>query len=409
MLFEALSRQLDRMTSWLFGMGFGRFVTLVLTLAVLRNGFWFVPNIEYVRLISLDPAVCHEEIRTTPTAHYLMNSFLGPLLAWLLHANRDNLVFALAHLALFLALFPLVLLLARRRFGDPFARGLGIAFAVLPTSTVLFTWLGNADVFTVLLTSVIFLAESPLLLLLAGLLLGVNHFEQGAILVVLIVLARWFIAGAVTAPRVWRLAWAAVGLVLGKLALKGWFAYCHIELVEGRLDWVILTGLREFTRKFLLNASAVLFSLFNVFWAAIVLLGYGIARKSPRALAGLAALFVLVLGVAVLTLDLTRVFALLSWPVVMAFLLLALAADPAPHAATRKVLTAVLAAAVVVPPLFVWAANIHSGLQYHTVRLVYAALTNGGEVPKEKSFEPSFPFRRWSPYPPRDRPSPDDW
>jgi hypothetical protein len=407
MPFDVLSRRLEQVTAWLFGMRFGRFVALVLGLAVLRNGLWFVPNVDLVRQISLDPTTCPELIRTFPPVQYLMSSYLGPLLAWLLRANGDYLVFALLHLALFLALFPVVLWQARRKFGDPFARCLGIAFAVLPVSTTVFTWLGNSDTFTVLLGSAVFLCESVVVLLPAGFLLGVNHFEQGVLIVLLTALSQWFIAGPVPLSPRKRVAWvwAALGLALGKAALSRWFAAHHFPLAAGRLEWVMATGLSHFATMFVVNLLPLLFSLFNVFWAAVLLLGLVIAGKYPRRLMELAVLCGLALATAALTYDATRVFALLCWPVVLAFLLLALHVDPAPHAGTRKLMTAVLASGLVVPPLMVWAGNIHSGVLAHTLRLACATLANGLRLPEGETFQPGYPFQRWSVDPPQTKTS----
>jgi hypothetical protein len=373
-LLHALSEGLDRGAGRLSGMNFGPFLALMLVLAILRNGIGVVPSIDVVRQISLDPTACPEVVRQNRMAQYLMNSYLGPMLGWLLHANGGYRVFALMHLGVFLAGFPPVMWQARRRFGDAFARSLGIAFVALPVSTTVLTWLGNADVFTFLLASVLFLGAARPALVLAGLLFGINHFEQGFFILLFTAVSHRLLVGLVPVSPL-RLFWAALGLVLGKLTLYCWFEVHQFPLVGGRFDWLTETGVEGFAKMFWANLSPLLFSLFNVFWPAVLVLGLVIASRYPGRLTALAVCAGLALAVGAMTFDVTRVFALLSWPLAMAFLLLALKADPGPT--PHRVMVVVLASCLMVPPLMVWAGKVH-----------YPGLFNGPSVPSAPAGHP---------------------
>jgi hypothetical protein len=411
-MFNALSERLDKVTAWLFGISFGKFVALVLIFAILRNGLFFVPNIQVVWRISQEPTLpeggrARTVLQKYADPQYLLTSYVGPLLAWKLHATGHYVTFALLHLAVLVLFFPFIMWQAHRRFGDSFARYFGIAFAVLPVSTTVFTWLGNSDVFTFLLASTIFLGTCPsargrlnlvvelffgILLFPAGFLLGVNHFEQGVFLVAFTTLAQWIVSGPVAIRPPWRIVWAGLGLLFGKWWLHHWFAQHDIHLSYDRFYWVTKTGLSGFAQLFLVNLHPLLFSLFNVFWGAVLLLGVVIATKYSGRLMCLAFLFFLALASASVTLDTTRVYALLSWPVVLAFILLAFNVDAAYNPTNRKIMTAMLAFGLVVPPLMVWQGTIQSSVLFRTLKLIYEIVVHGFQLPTGAPLQP-FPAR----------------
>jgi hypothetical protein len=389
---SVLSAWLDRATNWLFQLGFGKFLSLLMFFAIVRNGLLFVPNIELVRIISLNPSHCPDMLRQSQGSYYLLTSFLGPILAWALGANRNYFHLALMHLGFFVLLFLLILYQTRRALGDTFARCVTIAFAVLPISTTVFTWLGNSDTFTCLLGSALLVFRSPIILLIIGLLQGLNHFEQGVFIILFAILAQWIVRSEWKEIRATRQLWAVAGLLLGRGGLYAWLIWHDFPISYDRLDWVRDLGLPAFYNV-LANTPAIIFSLFNVFWGFVLLLGVVASQKRLAAFLGFLVLFMASLIPASLTLDVTRVFALISWPIVMVFLLWSLSFNQDSTALVCKALTAVLAAGVLIPPLMIWHGRLYSGVLFYTLRWAFELVANGFHVPPgPPRYSRPFPF-----------------
>lgn len=70
------------------------FALIILLLICLKTGIWYIPNIGATLAIAVDPFTNPFQ---NPMAHYLMYSWLGPFLAWLLGITTKN-TFVLFHL-----------------------------------------------------------------------------------------------------------------------------------------------------------------------------------------------------------------------------------------------------------------------------------------------------------------------
>jgi hypothetical protein len=191
-----------------------------------------------------------------------------------------------------------------------------VAFLATPLSNILLS-VGAQDPFTFLFASMAVLFESPLLAVVAGAGLAASHLEVGIFTVVAVTVLR------VLDDRPLRPA-TAMGLVGGLLATAGAVVgYEHHAGVglSARASFIHRTGLRVLLGDFLDELPTWLFSTFGAFWLfAVVTCSRWWALRTVRALAVLATGAGLV---TVVTLDETRVFALLTWPLVLWLTLLA--------------------------------------------------------------------------------------
>lgn len=361
----------------------------VLAILVIEQGLWVAPNVGTLLDIARD--VFANPLLDRPRAQYQLWSFLGPSLAYALGLNQGVLAFAALHLAvLWLGLAALYAGIGRSR-GDFAARAFLIAFASLPLANVLFTWLGFPDVFTFVLSSAAVLAvRRPLVLLPLGFLLGVDHFEQGGLIAAALTLLWW------SDPRTGRSvalragAALAIGLLAGRGALAWHFAAHDMMVTHTRADWWTPGALGRLFRAALSNPLAFLFSTYNVGWLGILAVAAS-ARRGARFWVWVAANAVF-LVVAFLNFDSTRVFTLLSWPLVL-WLVLAIAAEPRWRAPARRVLTAVAVLGVLVPRIIVWEGRLHASTSFYTAWLLIDRTVGPHAVDLRDRNVTTLPFR----------------
>lgn len=199
------------------------------------------------------------------------------------------------------------------------ARGFRIAM-LAPVTGVLFLTLGGYDPFTALGWVIALFAwkgRSRLLLILAGVYLGFQHFEQAALMAV-----SWGIvvyALRATAPRSWQERynpiWMLPGVLAGKLILTLMLFSQGIDPFAGRGFWVASSELLRFAVVGSLNfAPILLYSLFAGVWAVVILALLIVPSNRDRLL--LASAIAIPGFVAVITLDHTRVFVMMTIPLV---------------------------------------------------------------------------------------------
>lgn len=326
---------------------------LLLVISALKNGIWHTPN-----LVVFLEIVRHFPDPPPPgPGAYLLSSPLGPAVASALHLD-GALAFVLLHLGVvLLSSFGLVLLV-RRRFGDLAARVTLVALFCSPLSNLLLTWLGQPDAFTFATASALVVLQSPLLLLAAAAVLGVNHFEQGVFIVVAAAALR------VNEERRNAVAFAGamvLGLVAGRLAL---LAYHHrYAITSGGVRWDVATtlGLSTFFAGFAKNFPAWLFSIFNALWVFLTAV-YLRHRRELLVPLGLLVAFVLP---ALLSFDQTRVYALVTWPVVLWTVLWACRNEE--EALIRRLATIAVLLGLLLPRAMVWEGRVYTSSLRHLV------------------------------------------
>lgn len=287
-----------------------RFLTALFLAMFVKTGIWHIPNLLISRRIAETPFAVQTP---NPVDQYLITSWLAPFLAWLIGATGEG-PFLLLHLAFSLAFMTLFVVLAFSRLEEAQARIAMIIFAAMPVSVTAFFWLGNDSLTLLLMLAALACSPRPLAAGLAGLLLGLQHFEQALFAFSALTVASFAtprFGGPVVYP--WRAAAATVvGVMLGKLALLAIF-HANGMVVTGRSGW-LLAHLNWLISIFWLRAQVIIWAVLGVGWLVAI-------RYAERGRSSLP-FFVCLLGLLSLLLivaDHTRVLAIVTFPLIYAF------------------------------------------------------------------------------------------
>jgi len=230
---------------------------VVFLLTVVKSGIWYIPNMFLMRHIADSPfANTLEE-----NSHYLFWHWLGPFLAWLIGATALWPLF-LFHLAFSLGFTAAMAGLLMARLPEREARASWILFSILPVSGTAYFWVGTDSI------------------------------------------TLFLMAAALACPR---RRW--VPLLLGR------FAYWHVDVRAGRVDW-LRDHLDSILRHFLLHIHFCIWSVLGVGWLAAIKYG----ERGRPALPFFAALAPLMLLLFV-SADQTRVLAIVTFPLIAVYLL----------------------------------------------------------------------------------------
>lgn len=350
----AAAAALDRLADWIFGVAYWKLLAAALAVAILQHGLWMPPS--YNLLLSPAQQMFHNPFPDEPRKQWILFSFLAPALAYLTGMAGSAPRFALLHALIFLAGFPLLMYAFRRTYGDLAARMGLIAFFLSALPAVVFTWLGMPDSYTVLfILAVAAFFRNPPALVLSAALMGVNHFEQGIIMTILLciflLIAREPFSLRATLAGV---ASIVAGLVLGRLGLLWFFDRYEYRLTFDRVDYLMANWPGRYIKSLLKNLPVLIFSLYQL---GIVPLGLYIAyfRRSRPVLA-LTIVNALALAVMALMLDPTRVFALITFPVILLLFTAPRLSDlpPAELRAFQRAAALSSVGAVILPRLLIW-------------------------------------------------------
>jgi len=295
--------------AWLPALGV---VVGILVLVVWRSGPGKVPNVEgfegIARFWPLYPV--------EPVQAYVLRQALGQALyralGW--EGTGHYLLLHLIALAVGAAVLAAWLL---RRLG--LQRGT-IAICLLlvaPITVVLLEWVGMYDAFSVLVWVVLIctLRGNPVLQLAAGLLGGLQNFEQFTVSVVVLALLPELLRSHGLRLR---LVPVAIGTVLGKVALELYLS--SAGAVDGsRASFLENSDMQHLVLStFALLAPVVVWSVLSGLWlpvSRVLVEAWPTWTRSLRVRTALAA--AVVLGVGVIGADHTRVMTLVSFPVVV--------------------------------------------------------------------------------------------
>jgi len=330
-------------------------------LDIVKNGMAEDPNIGiWLRIARAFPNPVH-----IPSGdQYLMASPIGPALAHALGIH-GYLPYATMSMAVVVLGFAM-LVVGLHRAGGRLAVGVGvIAFFATPLSNVLIS-LGAQDPFTFLFMTVVVLFESPWLALVAGAGLAVSHLEVGIFTIVMVIVLR------VLDDRPTKLTTIAAligGIAAGTVGLELYEHHAGIS-AEARASFIKQAGIRTLLTDFFDELPTWLFSTFNVFWLFLVCL-YGRIWRNKVTRAAIA--FALVAGlVTTVTLDETRVFALLTWPLVLWLAVHATRTFDAKL--VRRVTALTFVAAVVVPRVIVFEGHASVSFAFYFVTKFFKGL-----------------------------------
>ena len=207
--------------------------------------------------------------------------------------------------------------------------------------------MGSYDAFTLVLACLLVVVTSPWWAGVIGFLLAFSALEHGIVIIgLLLVLALGRIYGGVRP-----LLAAAGGLVVGGACLLTWLHTEHVSY--GRAYWIQHFGVRYFLDMAAHGWPLLVVSMFATAWPLVVTSVVQLGRRQ-----GLIAAMVLLAPIVptLLSEDQTRVFAVLSFPPLLA-VVLAVARGGVERLAGAVGLTVCLA--VVIPGFFVWKGSPH--------------------------------------------------
>jgi hypothetical protein len=362
---------------------------LGLAVAVVRNGIWGTPNLAFFSAIST-----HLGSNPFPKGldgDYLLTNLTGPTVARAL-GQTDPHAYARLHLVLLVVGLGLVVAATHRRFGYRTARALVLILAASPAVTVCLQWLGQPDALTLPLAMGLVLARRRWTAFAVAVVLGLTHAEQGIVAAVIATLASPLLprsgsttqdvpdgrpggreAGrgeAVLQDAIVRLAQRGLvlvgGVVVGRGITEVYLRTSDIRISRPRTSFLCL-GVRGFWDFHTQAPVSFAYALWGPLWLLLGWLGWRWwhHRRGPwPAIVALAALGVLPVLV---TLDETRVYSLVTAPLLV-LLAVAVAAESPPERLVGRTRTAAavvgLVALAAVPGGFTageayWAPALH--------------------------------------------------
>ncbi len=294
----------------LFASSRGRFLALLFALMLVKSGLWAIPNLHSSIRIAENPFILWE---FRPHEQYIFTSWLAPFLAWTIGATSP-VAFMVLHVAFAMAFTLLFAWLTFSRLPEDQARIAMMIFAALPVSATAYFWVGNDGLTLLLFTAALAARAHPVLAALAGLALGLQHFEQSTF-----AFAALAVASALTlrfgGPDVfpWRTAAATLaGVIAGKLLLMLIFRIAGMAVV-GREGWVA-----EYVT---LHIAQFWFHSQYMVWSALGL-GWLVAIRFADCGRWTIPFFLCLLGLMPLMMivnDQTRVIANVTYPLIFAF------------------------------------------------------------------------------------------
>lgn len=296
---------------------FQPFSTFALTLsffAFLKIGVWYIPNLELSQSLSLDP---FSNPFNDPNAHYLFWNWLSPFIAWLL-GIKTWFRFFILHLIFAIAFTTVFLWMIYDRFSKEEAVKSAIIFFALPVSGTAYYWVGTDALTLLLFTSVAVVARKNYLVLLIGVMLGMQHFEQSIVASVALLtgisISRYRELDSPISMKC--CLFLLTGIILGKLVLLSIIKVYGIPVNSGRPVWLEQHFWMVF-KEFIFNVQTILYSVLGLGWLAI--LKFSKESRYPSSL--FIPLFGLLLLLPIVQ-DQTRVLCIISFPLMLNFILL---------------------------------------------------------------------------------------
>lgn len=313
-------RVLRYVEAFLFDSPVRRVLAVLFAIMLVRTGIWYIPNLEQARAIAVNPFV---NPFTNPYSQYLYWSWLGPFLAWLIGA-QSSLGFFLFYFAFAVAFTLLFVVIALSRLPGHTARAAIILFAVLPVSATAYFWVGYDWLTLFLMLLGLTYQHHVSVTLVAGVALGMHHFEQGALAASGLLFANG-LSRAVALhedrrQRQRRHAWSGehsiqfpvlflVAVIAGKLILIGLFEHFGATVNSGRL--LYLADAHPAVKSFAFHVHSSVWSILGLGW--LVALRYlDLGRQTVPFFVTLFCL----LGLLPVSGDQTRILGIITFPLI---------------------------------------------------------------------------------------------
>jgi len=240
-----------------------------------------------------------------------------------------------------------------------------------PLPAVLFNWLGFYDGFTALAWAAALWAwasGSRVLLALAGILLGLQHFEQGLLGLVALTLVWFAVRSKLREPLRNRAPiWLVIGLAIGKGILMTTLTLNGSEL-SGRTSGVS-AYYREWITTAINTGPMLLWSLFAGSWAIVIAWWLRESHRRNQILVILA--IALALGATLISGDRPRVFIMITAPLLLV-LTIALLMD---QGLSRRSWIGIETIVWIGPPIALWGSTVVNSNALDHLIMTFSSLT----------------------------------
>lgn len=271
-----------------------RLYVVLWLIQLVKTGVWYYP---YLYKVLPDPFSMPAHVS------YLFYSWLGFFIAWCLHI-KTILPFIALNFIFTLGFSWLAFKLLVENVSEDAARIAIILFFFLPISGTLYYWISVDSITLFFMALILYKIDNWSIVILSGIALGLNHFEQSFIAFSALLLVLVFSS----APLKKQIPGLLLSILFGKLCLTVLFYYHHI-VIPNRAVWM-WQHLPRLWYEFFYSIHVILWSALGLGWmVAIAYAEQG--RKSISFFVILFGLFCIIPFVE----DQTRVFALISFPI----------------------------------------------------------------------------------------------
>jgi hypothetical protein len=299
---------LDKVSNWIFNLTWKKFYVILILILTIKTGVWFIPNLEIYRQISINPFA--NPFIGNENAQYLVWSWLGPFVAWILKVNSFT-SFLVLHALFLVGFYVSTLRLIHKALPEREARISATVFITLPFSSTGLYWIGMDALTLLLLVQILVFRKNWFLSIIFAVLLGMQHFEQGILAVGILAMFE-FTNRRVSEVRYSRTLMfhlrLILGLGIGKTLLGFIFNLNGMNLNSGRL-YLYLNSFAGLAELFVNNFQIIVWSSLGVGW----LLLFAIYNASPTRSRNLLFAGILSALSAALVFDQTRVAAIVSF------------------------------------------------------------------------------------------------
>jgi hypothetical protein len=325
------------------------FVVTVLAIFVAKVGVTPIPNFD-VAIVGLTGNPLVAPLGGDPGASYLMSNWLGPAVLHVLGVMSERALFVV-YAGLSLVFVLLVARLLWRSMDERCARRALVVFLALPVAAVPFFWVGYDSLTLVLLVGILLAARSDAVVVALGVLGGMQHAEIVVVCALLGLVYLSLVRAEERPAGIGRrtMVVAILGAVVGRAALEVLFRARGIEVSSRAQE--AFDNLSAAPAQFVGAFVLVVLSGVGVGWV-VLMLGW---RTHVVGVVASGVPLVLALGVSVISLDQTRVFALVSLYVVL--MSVAMSARCMSRVSVRMV-GVVVALFLLYPGIWVWEGEV---------------------------------------------------
>ena len=280
-------------------------LAVLIVLYAVKAGIWTIPSITDLSVLSQNPF----QNPYSGASQIIFENWLGPFLAWAVGAS-DPWSFTMLHAAFSAVFLGVTVSGIVATVPESERRKAVCVFAFFPVFWVPWYWVGYDSLTLALLAAGLLVLARPWAVLAVGVLVGLQHYEQGAVAfgVLFLVTADGLLSVGLPRLQAFGALAGTGGVLIGHLVLKAIIRTNHIHFDFGRGQWLS----DHWDEVIHLNVGLFpnfLYGILGFGW--IVLLRY-LDGGSYRLKTAAAVLICAV--VAGLTTDTTRVFSVISFP-----------------------------------------------------------------------------------------------